>query len=116
MLEVGRGKQENKLISGSEAAFVVDAGGYLLISGDMGEVLRAVFWLAKMGVGCDWCWGVGILVRMVSWVEVVVGAVEAGRGEVITVPKGEKEEGVRGCSVIVKGCGGERIGRVIVEE
>ena len=79
--------------------------------GEIGEVLRAVFWFAKVGFGCDEWKGEGISVGMISWVEVKGGE---RRGEVMTVPKGENEEGVSGESGIVSGGDVEKVVSVIV--
>ena len=70
------------------------------MSAETGEVLRAVFWLAKTGVGCESWTGGGMMVGMVSW---VVLEVEAGIGDVMTVPYEENDAGVSGESGIVRG-------------
>ena len=71
----------------------------------MGEVLRAVRWLASVGWG--WCEGwragggeVGTLWRV------------EGRGGVMMVPKGEKAAGVSECIGTRTGLDGETVGRV----
>ena len=71
----------------------------------MGEVLRAVRWLASVGWG--WCEGwragggeVGTLWRV------------EGRGGIMMVPKGEKAAGVSECIGTRTGLDGETVGRV----
>ena len=71
----------------------------------MGEVLRAVDWLARVGWG--WCegWrGGGGEVGMLWRVEEM--------GGVMRVPKGEKAVGVRGWRGMRRGAAGEMVGRV----
>ena len=79
--------------------------GYALVRGEMGEVLRAVRWLASVGWG--WCEGwsggggeLGTLWRV------------EGRGGIMMVPKGEKAAGVSECIGTRTGLDGETVGRV----
>ena len=114
-MEVERGKQVKRLINGllSGLFLLMSARGYSLMSGEMGDVLRAVFWFAKIGVGCVGWRGGGMEAGTRSC-SCVVEDVLAGSGEVTTVPKWAKAVGVRGARGMVTGVGGESVGRVMV--
>ena len=64
-----------------------------------------------MGLGCESWRGGGIAIGTFSWVSLEG---DGGRGEVMTVPKGENEEGVSGEIGMARGGAEEKVGSFIV--